>query len=646
MLRELSWDKVYLPLILMISGIIRSFNLLNHYPLLPGHDPYLHMASAILSENYGKLLGMRPFWYSFSVAPHVLLRTLAHLNLNLIPCLIFLTLLSILSQTYLVYLIGRNEFHPAVGLLAGISISLSPLYIARSSIPMPETWAMPFFMLAILCQQKGKRFTAFLISLIVSLIHPLTYVFCISFLLLTESLRKDKTSLRLVCLYSISIAIALCLSREPLSLVKGGLNLPRIKDLLSMGPIAFPLGLLGLKDAIRRSKFVASWTISNAFVALAVHFLKSPLSSITIRAAFFLVPSLSICGGLFLFSLNRRLSVLIPFSALLMCLSILIFPSFVLLTPPSETFTMEEPLSIVRSSPRNTIVVLPSTSQDTLYKVISISQRLAIRVPWITNTPSSEFVREYGIRVINLSSNTKLSQDEFKDLLGNPQMVLILGGEFLFPEEVESQIKELGYNVVRIGGRSRFETMAKLARVLWAESEIAILCSADSWFLISRAIKVASDAKVPLLLFSDNLVTSYESEEKVLARSHVVGALRELRVKYIYPISLNKSLNYLKSLNFSIVNGIEGFKSTPLFLEGVIALSCPETPERFLSRVKRTMELNGLEKISKVYVYIDPEYGALNPNAAHLLTKVGGKIVWFDPRGPSALVELSWPING
>ncbi|GEM_PF-4477200 len=60
----------------------------------------------------------------------------------------------------------------------------------------------------------------------------------------------------------------------------------------------------------------------------------------------------------------------------------------------------------------------------------------------------------YGIKVVNLSSNTRLSQDGFKDLLGNPQIsrVLILGGEFLFPGEIESQIKELGYNVVRIGG--------------------------------------------------------------------------------------------------------------------------------------------------------------------------------------------------
>ena len=65
-----------------------------------------------------------------------------------------------------------------------------------------------------------------------------------------------------------------------------------------------------------------------------------------------------------------------------------------------------------------------------------------------------------------------------KDVLKRiePKEVVIIGREVAVSEKVERELEEMGYKVSRIGGPTRFETAAEVAKTYWPEgSEIAVL---------------------------------------------------------------------------------------------------------------------------------------------------------------------------
>ena len=642
-----NYSKISLVSILLIAGISRIIILLREYPLLPGQDPYMHIAFAILSKNTGMILEPRPFWYSFSIIPHLLLRSLACLGVDLTNVCIFLTISSVVAQVYIIYLIGRSQRSHLAGLLAGLSIALSPLYVARSSIPMPETWAMPFYFSAILYQQKGRSLLAFLLSALVALIHPLTYVFCLITLISMEIIINGKKRNSFIPILHGMLAIFLYFSSgRYFHLISLGFNRPRLRDVLSMGPVAFPIGLFGLAYLIkRRRNHIIVWTVSNISSATGINLLTSPISSTFVRSIFFLIPSLSICGGILLDELFRNYKktsiqvILTAFVLLVMSLNLFAFPNLLSPNPPSSTLMMREPMILLKERSENSLIVIPSTSEDVFLKAIAISQKPAIKVEWIPYSPSIELASNLGIKTVRLNPD-ELSQRKIKESLGYAEEVLLLGGEKICPRELEDEIRELGYRTIRIEGRNRFETIAQLSKFLWRKSEIAIVCSADNGKIVSSSIKVASMARIPLLLFSDDLVRNYDNEEKSIARSSVVGALRYLGVKYIYPVGLGEeSLRYLKKKGFLIADHIEGFESDFSSYEGVIVHSLWNASD-FIERSRVTAIAHNFET-HELYVYVDPIFGSMYSGIVSSLVEAGGKVVWLNPNDGSALIEFS-----
>jgi len=251
-------------------------------------------------------------------------------------------------------------------------------------------------------------------------------------------------------------------------------------------------------------------------------------------------------------------------------------------------------------------------------------------------------VNALGMRVVNLDpDDIKSGRLDWKEKIGSEKTILLLEGETICPKDVEEKLKEVGYEVIRLGGRNRFESMAFLVKYLWKSSEVAVICSADDGTLVSNTIEAAAKVRIPVLLFSDSLVTGSDNEGKIRARNGLVGALKELNARFIYPVGLGeKSVFYLKTKGYVLVDGVNSFKSEFLRPSNVVFVSCQEGVGDFICKVRELLKSEELNP-SSIYVYIDPMYGKINPKTGPLLIEAGGEVVWSNPADRSMVIDIS-----
>ncbi|GEM_PF-4615756 len=643
--------KRILALILVANVAIRAALLLREYPLLPSQDPYLHISLAIISKESKSFLSFRPFWYYFSFMFHLILIFLAKLGADLIIALIFMALLSSASQVLLIYMIGK-EIDPKIGLISSASLLISPLYLIRSTLPIPENLAFSFMLLAIFLEFKGRSLFAYLVSLIVTLIHPLCYLFCMVSLLFLELCSFDKKKLVSLSLHGITATIVLLASRRYFDIISFQTNLAsdflRKEDLLLLGPLVFPAGIIGLLQVVRnKQKVLMSWILSNLLVVLALGFVSIPVPSLRTRVLLYLIPSLTLSGIIFLKEICRYV-VCFPsklvFLLILALVGLYSIPISARYTnPPPSTYVVKEPMTLLRKdSPKDSLVIILSTSEELLLNSITLLQRYVVNLSWTTSNPSLELVNSLGMRVVKLDLEDFTKEGiNWNERIGGTKMVILLEGEAVCPKEVEEGLKKAGYEVLRLGGKNRYESMAFLVDYLWKSSEIAVVCSADDGIILSNTIDAAAKVRVPILLFSDSLVTGSDNEDKMRARNSVIGALKDLKTRFIYPVSLGeKSIFYFKTKGYVIVDGVSGFRSDFNRPLNVVFVSCQEDVTDFLDRVKEVIVSESLNP-SSVYIYIDPVYGKINPKAGVMLVQAGGNIIWSSPSDRSMIIDIS-----
>ena len=642
--------KRILALIIGVNVGIKAAMLLREYPLLPSQDPYLHISLAIISKESKSILSFRPFWYSFSIFFHFILVLLAKLGVDLIIALILMVLLSSTSQTILFYLIGK-EIDPRVGLISSFSLLFSPLYLIRSTLPIPENLAFSFLLLAIFLELKKKDLFAFLTSLIVALIHPLCYFFCLVSLLFLELSSFDRKKIKSLSLHAVLAIIVLIASRRYFNLIsiKSAFFTDFLKkeDILLLGPLAFPAGALGFLWIVRkRHRVLMSWISSSLLMIFALGFISLPVPSLRTRVLLYLIPPLTISGVIFLKDVHHNIAGFPSKFALLLSLALIGLYSIPIsakyTNPPSSTYMVKEPMSLLRrNSPKDSLIIILSTSEELLLNSITLSQRYVMNLSWTSSNPSLELVNSLGLRVVNLDPRNLGGKGNWKEKIGRAKEVLLLEGEAVCPKEIEEELKKAGYRVLRLGGRNRYESMAFLIKYLWRSSEIAVICSADDGALLSNTIEAAAKVRVPILLFSDTLVTGSDNEDKMRARNGVIGALKDLNTRFIYPVGLGeKSIFYFRIKGYVIVDGVSGFRSYFNRPSNVVFVSFQEDVADFLSKVKKIILSEELNP-SSVYVYIDPIYGRINPKTGPMLVQAGGSVVWSSPSDRSMVIDIS-----
>ncbi|MEM4680188.1 MAG: hypothetical protein QW038_00055 [Nanopusillaceae archaeon] len=191
----------------------------------------------------------------------------------------------------------------------------------------------------------------------------------------------------------------------------------------------------------------------------------------------------------------------------------------------------------------------------------------------------------------------------------NVSEVIIIGGPAVVSPKVEEELKNLGYEVIRIWGVERFETSALVAKYFWDSSEEAVLLTEDlanerasfrilNW--VREAVDFAVDKKIPIL------ITMVGNLEK-----NVIDSMLSLGVKKVYIFTLSKNLtnifNELEELNITY----ELFKVPSPKNCSVIRIGVPEDELWNLSQevliykrcveivpVKRNISIEELERLN------------------------------------------------
>lgn len=127
----------------------------------------------------------------------------------------------------------------------------------------------------------------------------------------------------------------------------------------------------------------------------------------------------------------------------------------------------------------------------------------------------------------------------------NVETVYIIGGPAVVSERVENELKDMGYEVIRIWGMTRYGTSARVAEYFWADgSDKAVLVwdkvgnpEGGNDELVVTAKDLAQSNDIPLLITSTGKLSSVVSD-----------ALSNLRVKEIFLVG-NFNENLLSELD-------------------------------------------------------------------------------------------------
>ncbi len=184
----------------------------------------------------------------------------------------------------------------------------------------------------------------------------------------------------------------------------------------------------------------------------------------------------------------------------------------------------------------------------------------------------------YNYPVIILPRNN-LTTDVIQTLKNlNATEVIIIGGPYVVTPEVETELKNLGLNVTRIWGVTRYETSALVAEYFWDNSTYAVLVTRELTDeklklkeipLVKEAVERAIDLKAPLL------ITPIGRLEE-----NVAEALIDLGVKHVYiytraPLLHTNLTRQLEELNITY-EIISQPRYKPKFCRNITLIEVPE----------------------------------------------------------------------
>jgi len=184
----------------------------------------------------------------------------------------------------------------------------------------------------------------------------------------------------------------------------------------------------------------------------------------------------------------------------------------------------------------------------------------------------------------------------------NTTSIIIIGGPAVVSYEVEDELKNLGYNVTRIWGVTRFETSALVAKFFWSNASEAVILTGEltnegnnfrKIALVRQAEDLAIEKEIPILI-----VPPGEGIED-LEHKDVFDALLALGVKKVYIFStvgnLSRLTSALDSLNISyeIIKYYQPKNCTPIRIAVPADALWNETPEVFV--YKKCVEIVPVE---------------------------------------------------
>ena len=168
----------------------------------------------------------------------------------------------------------------------------------------------------------------------------------------------------------------------------------------------------------------------------------------------------------------------------------------------------------------------------------------------------------------------------------NATNIIIIGGPAVVSYKVESELENLGYNVIRIWGVTRYETSALVAKYFWNTTDEAVILTREltsennnvvKLTIVRDAVNLAIDKKIPILI-----TPTYGLEK------NVIDALLSLGVKKVYIFSLARNLTNLtedlRALNISyeIERSYVPSNCTPIKIAVPMNLSWREVPSIFI----------------------------------------------------------------
>ncbi|WP_331765869.1 cell wall-binding repeat-containing protein [Embleya sp. NBC_00896] len=101
------------------------------------------------------------------------------------------------------------------------------------------------------------------------------------------------------------------------------------------------------------------------------------------------------------------------------------------------------------------------------------------------------------------------AEEELKRVLPQGKSVYILGGELALSENVENRVEALGYNVVRIGGASQYETAINIANAANTSPKYIFLATGREYYdALAAGASASLDGSVVVLTDGSNLPDS------------------------------------------------------------------------------------------------------------------------------------------
>lgn len=151
--------------------------------------------------------------------------------------------------------------------------------------------------------------------------------------------------------------------------------------------------------------------------------------------------------------------------------------------------------------------------------------------------------------------------------------VYVIGGYGVIGKKVEEEIKSMGINIERIGGKNRYDTSVLVARKIDYDKEVVIATGKNYPDALSIA-SVASTLKMPIILTESNKITEDVRKfikDEGIEKSYVVGGKgvisEEVLRKLPNPIRLAGNTRYETNKNI-----IEYFKDNIKFDDIYIAV--------------------------------------------------------------------------
>ena len=250
----------------------------------------------------------------------------------------------------------------------------------------------------------------------------------------------------------------------------------------------------------------------------------------------------------------------------------------------------------------------------------------------LTSTPLATSLKS----PILLSEKTKIDNNtlgEIKRL--NAKNIFIVGGESTISKEVESKLKNLGYNVTRISGKDRYETAVQVGKEVvekFGNKNKIVLASGSNMVDALCGNSISAKENIPVLLTQIEELNEYTKKAikqwnvneivivggKLSISEKVEQELKSMRIKitrlsgkdrfetsvevakYLYPnaekILIANGYNYVDAL---VSGPITQINKTPIIL--LEKDKIPSSVQKYLndSKIKEIQIIGGTESISK-----------------------------------------------